>query len=646
MKIFKINPQTINTPFDNKKREIKKYIEKLDFSQTDTKEKNLLKRVALLLINENESSIVTIDYKNNDIEFKSNEEFLIAAKLLGKDEIFIKVLSNEEQFMVKYQCEEIEINTSASSTGFINWQEKNKISKEDWSNVDFLEEIMELSSFENLMDKLIKTKNDIYLTSDFILRLVKDKDEDIINYYFSILSDEELKSPYLMKVLKDDNEKLLLTYLHKVIEKKLNADKELTQTIKKELINENNIENIIDSKNISKLYQFVGTKLRNNEYFMNCLIENMKGTNYSNDKLNIDQVIKIIGKKYLMDKKNFIFFTNSISYTVCRTNEITDILLNEITAQFDLNNEQDKKYFDFLCERKFHGYEYTFNTTIVKMILKNNKEKLTDKEKLKYYAKGILHLEKESILKITKTEEDIEYLLNNENNSKYNNIVIEKIKTSEDIKKFITKKKNIIAFIRIAMNDNWLKNKLVPEEWKIDNEILIETYGRTNYNTLPLEKRKEIEESKENIKKIINISNDNFNIIRNHNKYDLMILKELAIDNPNNFIEIMESIPLAKWYNFDFALNLIEYHPKSLKHIPEILFDNKQFTLSVFKKYETHASYHISELLSKVPEGLKSFIKENQISNNYIESLDRHFMKENLEINLIIKNDNTKKVKI
>lgn len=651
MKLLIVNPQNIATNFDNKKTEIKRYMDNLDFEQTESKEINVLKRVALLMLNNEEASIVTLDYKNEQIEYKSNVDFLIMAKLTGKTEIIIKVLSNEDKFMEKYEARQNNLKINAGFSGFINWQEKNNISENDWTNIDFLKERIDLSSFEDVLSELIKKKNLIYLSKDFIIELVKNSNQEIAKCYFSKLTNAELKNKEIIDSIKEDyNQYFFSDYFLKVLEDTNINDKELTEIIKTQIINKENIKDIFHKKNIAQKYQYIPNALRADSYIIACMTDNIKTNNYvSSDKLSFDQIVKIIGKKYLMNKANFTFFINEIKNIPFRTNDATDKVLNEVVAQFDLKNEQDKKYFNFLCDENEYNNEYKMSGGIIRLIIKKNESNLDDKEKINLYSKGLLQLEKKEVLALTKTEEDIELFLKGYNavNSGVNcQIVREKIKTHDDMKHFIKKRENIISFIKIALNDNWLKSNLALEEWKKDNTIIIETYGKSQYKELSLEKRKKLEENKDNVTNIIKMNPDNFNIVRNENKYDLTILRELAENNPENFKNIIENIPAKKWFNFNFSLRLIDFHPNSLEYIPAILFDNKQFTLSIFEKYENHNAYPMKDLLSKIPEELKSFLQDNKMSSNYVETLNKHFIKDYLEISLINKNDKPKKIKI
>lgn len=651
MKILLINPQKISTKFDNKKTEIKKYIENFDFEQTNSEEINLLKRIALLVLNEEETALVTIDYKNNTIDYKNNLEFLIAAKILGKKEISIKVLSNENDFIEKYEGIEIEMNVSSGNEGFINWQEKNNINKFDWENIDFLKGRIQLSSFKDVMDELIKKNNKFHLSEEFIEYielLINLNDKENFDYYFAKLDLSEIKSEKIVKLLKKDIEiHLSESYFSRVLSEKYIKEKDFIEIVKKEIITKDNLEKIFNSKNISKNFEYLPNNFKTDEHIIECITNNFRSNTYGydNHKLNFDKVLKMIGKKYLMDKRNFTFFINSIREMPFRTNEYSDKLLKEISSQFDFNSKEDKGYFNFLYDQTFGDSEYKIIVGIIKLIIKENINKLDNKDKINLYSKGLYSLSKSEILELTQTEEDLEVLFKKQ--SKNNNEIIrEKIKTTEDIRKYINKKENIISFIRIALNDNWLKSKIVPEEWKENNDILIETYSRGNYKDIPLEKRREIEQSKENVIKIIKMNEVNFNIIRNENKYDLQILKELAMNSPDNFKDIVKNIPKKKWFNFNFALKLIDYSPSSLDYIPAILFNNKQFTLSMFEKYEKNNGYQMKNLLSKVPEELKSFLQNNQITENYEEKLSKHFIKDYLEVSLKTKNITNKKSKI
>lgn len=645
MKLFLVKSELLTTPYDNKKSEIKKYTDNLDFKPSLSKETNFLKRVALLLLNEEEIGPITIDFKDNQIEYKNNIENLVAAKIMKKEEILIKVLSHEEEFIKKYQAKESNIESIDRNIGFINWEEKNQITKDDWNNIDFLKERIELSSFEDVYQELLKKKNKIYLSNEFIDMFVRENSQEIKDYYFSKLTSEELKYSTIIKAMENYEKGLFLGYLCQAMTEENKKDKELINIIKTEIINEENIKEIFHRENINKLINYIPAKLRSHEHIISCITTNINSSSWSINRISLDDAFKIIGKKYFTNKENFILFINRIQDTPMRTNDATDKLLNEVIKSFDLSDKNDKYLFDSLCDCAKDINEYKLANAIVKKIVENNKEKLTEKEKINLYSRGIISLEYKEVLEMIKDENDLEFLL--KNNTRYNkDIIQEKIKETPNLEEFITKKENIINFLKISFYGHWLKNKKIPQSWKEDNDLLIHTYGSTNYNDLPLAKRKELEESKEDIKLLIKLNHNNFNYIRNEMKYESEILKQFAYDDPTNFKEILKEIPSKKWYNFNYALKLLDYHPASLEYIPSVLFDNKQFTLSIFEKYETNNAYNIKELLSKIPEELKSFLQDNNITSDYVNLLNKHFLKDSLEINLTEKNQKVKKLKI
>lgn len=558
MKLLLVNPENLLTPYDNKKTEIKKYMEALDFNATKSKETNLLKRVALLLLNEEDINTISVDYKNSTLEYKANLEYLIASKIQKKESILVKVLSNEQEFIKDYKAQESSIQSVDNNVGFINWEEKNSITKEDWNNIEFLKERIALSSFEDVLNELFKKKNKVYLSQEFIEVLVRNNNQEVQDYYFSKLDLEELKNINIIKALENYEDGFFSAFLCKAIEEENKKDKELTNIIKSELITEENIEQIFNKENIKNLQQYISPKFRNHEHIIKCILENLNSNSYSTKKLDLDESFKIIGKKYLYDKKNFMLFVGAIPDTSMRTNDSTDKLLREITDTFDLNNEGDKRIFDYLCSRDNAQNEYRLLGTIIKMIVNKNQETLNEKEKLDLFAKGFLNIEPNEVIGLINEEESFEKLLINRNR-KTQEVIKEKIKDIKSIEVFLQKKSNIIAFLKISYSPDWLKNKAVPQIWKDNDEIIIETYGRNNYKDLPLSKRKELEENKENVIKLINLNSENYKLIRSEHKYDLNILKSFAYEDSSLFTEMLEEIPKKKWFNFNFALKMLDY---------------------------------------------------------------------------------------
>lgn len=645
MKLLLVKSELLATPYDNKKSEIKKYMDNLDFKPSQSKEINFLKRVALLLLNEEEIGSITIDFKDNHLEYKNNLENLVAAKIMKKEEVLIKVLSQEEEFIKKYQAKESHIQSIDRNTGFINWEEKNQITKDDWNNLDFLKERIELSSFEDVYQELLQKKNKIYLSNEFIDTFIRENNQEIKDYYFSKLNGEELKYSTIIKAMENYENGLFSAFLCQAMTEENQKDKELTNIIKSELITEDNIKKIFNRDNIKNLQMYIPPKFRSHEHIVESIVNNLNATGWGTQRLNLDEAIKIIGKKYLTDKKDFIFFISSISDTVMKTNDSTDKVLKEVIELFDLKNDSDKRLFDYLCDHSADSNEYRLAGGIIRKIVHHNKNQLTDKEKVNLYSRGIIDLEKDEVLSLLKDESDLAMLLKS-HTRKTHEVIQEKIKKTTDLEELIQEKENIVRFLKISFPDDWLKTKNIPEKWKENDEFIIATYGSKNYKDLPLAKRKELEENQENIINLVKLRNENFKIIRNNNKYDPVILKQFAYDNPTDFKEMLGDIPKKKWYNFNFSLKLLEYHPASLEYIPAALFDNKQFTLNIFEKYEKNGAYKMKDLLSKIPEELKSFLQDNNITSNYVEMLNKHFLKDSLEVNLTEKNFKVKKVKI
>ena len=657
MKTVYINPQNIKTSYDNKKKEIKKYIDNLDFNQGMNEEENTLKRIALLTLNIKEKSFVTLDYKNNKIDIKDNIELLVVSKITNKEKVLIKVISNEDNFIKDFNAEEIKVNIDEQNDyqGFINWKNKSSISNEDWSNLEFLLERIKITSFEDVLSELINKNNNIYLSENFLLKFIKNnQNKEFTDYYFSKIKKEDLENENIIKIVKENfNESFFWSYFDKVLvlnSEKNTENKNLKNIIKNEIINENNIEKIVNKDNINNIWSYLPSKLRKSEIVIDSVVDNLTSNKYSSDKIDLDKAIKIIGESYLLDKKNFIYFIERIKLVSLRTNEQTDKMLDKIVSQFNINDDIDRKWFNYLldgCKSDYvySDYGYNVESGIIRLIVNKNQDKLNDLEKIKLYAKDLIKLEKEEIVNLIKTENEMELLLNDKT-VKNREIISLKIKSKEDILKLINKKENIILFLNIALHNNWLKNKIIPDVWKNDNEIILKTYGKNRYKEIPLEARKELESSIETIKKIINLNSSNFEIIRNSNKYELSILKNLAYDNAIKFKEILKTIPVKNWYNFEFSIEMLKYHPDSLNYIPNVLFNNKQFTLNIFEAFEYKSSLQMKNLIEKLPEEFKSFLQDNQINSNYSEMLKKHFRKDFLEITLSPKNTTNKKNKI
>lgn len=653
MKIVLVKPEKLLTDFDNKKTEIKKYMESLDFEQTNNKDTNLLKRVALLLLNEEEIGSIIVDYKNNEIEYKSNIEYLLAAKILKHDSIVVKVMSHEEMFIRQYNAVESNIQNIDRNVGFINWEEKNKVTVNDWSDMDFLKQRINLSSFETVLDELIAKKNNFYVGKEFIDFIQQEYEDgpDYFDEYFSRLNNEELKLPVLIEALKEhiaisepNKAYFFDSYFTRATKKEEDKkDKDLIDIIKNNLINEDNITTIFKQENIFQYKQYIPAKFRSHEHIVDCVVKSINSN--IRYRLNLDEGIKLVGRKYLENKKNFILFVESIKNIPMRTNEFSDKIIKDVTESFDLNNEQDKRYVNYLLDKADISLGYDVLSGVINKIMMHNIDKLDNKEKLKLFSKEFIELEEQEVLAMTKTEDDFEVLLNNKNRITQK-VIQSKIKEITNVETFFTKKENIVKFLKLSFDGHWLKSKIVPESWKNNYDLLIETYGAKNYNDIPLSKRKEIEMSKDNILRLITNNKDIFNYIRSDEKYDTSILKYIAYDNPQNFEKILPEIPSKKWFNFNFALSMLEYNPKSLEYIPNALFDNKQFTLNVFDRYENHNSYNMTKLLDKIPAELKSFLQENNIRNNYVKTLTNHFLKDSLEITLVEKNIKEKKLKI
>lgn len=647
MKLLLVKTESLKTSYDNKKVEIKKYLDNLDFKTVKNKEINIMKRVALLLMNQEEIGYVTIDYNNGVIEYKADIENLIATKILNKEDILVKVMSNQEEFIHDYNAIESNIESQLFPSGFISWEEKTNITKEDWNNIDFLSERIEVSSFEDVYNELITKKDKVYLSEEFIETFIKNTSLMIRNAYFSKLSKEELKSETLIKTLEKYNSNFFFSFFEVATNKNNKDDKELIEIIKTRLINENNIDDIISSLNIKNLIPYIPNKLRNSDNVISKIIRDMNSFEFNNEKISINEVIKLIGKSYFKNKKNFIYFMSSISGVSIRNDEYTDNFFKEMIESFDLKEKADKGLFTQFCEG-IRSYErYKVGGFIVEKIVKNNMDYLTDKEKIMLNKQSVIVLNKNELLTMMEDESNM-LLLMKSNSKRVEELILQKAKNMEFVKKLVNKE-NIVEFLKIGFPKNWLKSEKVPSIWKDENTLIIKTYGIDGYRNVPIEKRKEIEESKENILKLIVMNINNFKLINNDKKFDLDILKKIS-EECWDFETILGDIPKNKWYNFNFCLKLLEYNKHTLERIPKVLFNNKQFVLNVFAMYDNSdvidIDYSMKELLSEIPEELKSFLQKNNINSNYINLLSKHFEKDNLELILNEKNQKVKKTKI
>ena len=160
MKLVLLDAKKIETNLDIKIKEIKKYANNLDFIQESNEEKNLLKRIALLILNEDTDQYVTIRY-GKELSILENIELLMAQKIKNQ-EVLIKVLGDKESFIEKYKAITTEIESETLNQGFINWDKKTQVNSTDWDDLNFLEERIKLTSFNDVINELIKKNNKIY----------------------------------------------------------------------------------------------------------------------------------------------------------------------------------------------------------------------------------------------------------------------------------------------------------------------------------------------------------------------------------------------------------------------------------------------------------------------------------------------------
>lgn len=404
-------------------------------------------------------------------------------------------------------------------------------------------------------------------------------------------------------------------------------NKEIKNFIKNELINEDNLKYFITEKNISKTINYVSNKLK--ESILPIVSRNLNGFDY---KIDIKDVIKFLGKSFLQNKENLdilCFHLDNKNFSLW--GQANELIVN-LGNNYDLNNDEDKKFFYNLL-----NYNNTISRVLSDKIIEINKEKLNKNDILSLYLRDKLQYNENDILKLIEKEEDLETVLN------YKGVRVTKVLNAlNNPIDLLSKKSNIISFLKISSN-NWLKDKKIPENWKEDNDLLIQTYGKSYYNDLPLSKRKEIEENKDNIKTLLHLNSSNFNVIRSKEKYDIEVLRVIAYENASEFRSIMDDIPKQNWYNFNYVLKMLDLHPKSIHFIPEILFNNKTFTLNFFEKLEEKNK---KSYINDLPEKVKSFLQENNIKDNYVENLSRHFNQDYFEKTIEEKNKNIKKNKI
>jgi len=626
MKLILLNSNKIKTDLDAKLKDIKKYADNLDFNQDDNESKNLLKRIALLTLNEDTEQYVTIRY-GKEVSILENIEILLAQKIKNK-EVLIKVLGDRDKFINEYSATETEIESDKLNQGFINWDKKTNTDNTDWTDLNFLEERIRLTSLNDVLNELIKKNNKIYLSNHFFEEFIQSTSENNIEYYFSKLSEEDiLSSDNKKNLLKLNDNKWCMEQFFKVVLKNHKENKEIKNFIKNDLINEDNLKYFVTEKNINTTIYYVPNNLKHN--VLSIISRNLNGFDY---KIDMKDVLKFLGKSFLQNKENLdilCFHLDNKNFSLW--GQANELIVN-LANNYDLNNDDDKKFFYNLI-----NYNNTISRVLSDKIIEINKEKLNKNDILNLYLKDKLQYNENDILKLIEKEEDLETVLS------YKGVRVTKVLNAlNNPIDLLSKKSNIISFLKISSN-NWLKDKKIPENWKEDNDLLMQTYGKSYYNDLPLSKRKEIEENKDNIKTLLHLNSSNFNVIRSKEKYDIDVLRVIAYENASEFRSIMDDIPKANWYNFNYVLNMLDLHPKSIYFIPEILFTNKTFTLSFFEKLEekNKRSY-----VNDLPEKVKSFLQENNITDNYTEKLTRHFNQDYFEKTIEEKQITTKKNKI
>ena len=129
MKLVLLDAKKIETNLDIKIKEIKKYADNLDFNQDSNEEKNVLKRIALLILNEDSEQYVTVRY-GKELSILENIELLIAQKIKNQ-EVLIKVLGDKESFIEEYKAITTEIESETLNQGFINWDKKTQVNTTD-----------------------------------------------------------------------------------------------------------------------------------------------------------------------------------------------------------------------------------------------------------------------------------------------------------------------------------------------------------------------------------------------------------------------------------------------------------------------------------------------------------------------------------
>lgn len=128
-------------------------------------------------------------------------------------------------------------------------------------------------------------------------------------------------------------------------------------------------------------------------------------------------------------------------------------------------------------------------------------------------------------------------------------------------------------------------------------------------------------------------------------KISKSIFVQRSIEDANKKINKM--VPQSIWLNRDFCVQaLFDKKLLPMEKIPEHFFNEKDFIIKLLSMEKILKADQFKEAIDILPERLNIFFKENNVTKNYLEFMEKIFFKEKLEFTLPNKIENKPKKKI
>lgn len=101
--------------------------------------------------------------------------------------------------------------------------------------------------------------------------------------------------------------------------------------------------------------------------------------------------------------------------------------------------------------------------------------------------------------------------------------------------------------------------------------------------------------------------------------------------NLNTDSKLEKLLPKGIWYNQQFCINIIKKNAAYIEDVPKEFFNDKNFLIKLFSLEQSIDKDQFERILEKLPKQINIFLKSYEIEKDYMKTLDKIFLKDDLD---------------